>query len=639
MGEFRRKAREMGCHVKQTEPYTPWSNATEATIREVKRGAGRKMTKTQTPSKLWDHCLELEGYIRSHTAINSFELQGQVPETVLSGQTADISPFVELPWYGWVYYWDSKAQYPESKEKLGRWLGPSIDIGPPMTAKVLKPNGQLLHVSTYRLLSDDEMQDPGEKRKQDQYDSMLRTKLGKPLSVADLEELGIHTPEYELYEDDHEGGHQHAEDAEDLVTDETGDQYIGAEVSLPKNGQLRTGKVIRRQCNDSGDLIGKANQNPILDMRSYQVQCPNGEIAPYAANLIAENMITQCDPDGNQFLLLESITDHNKDQSAVPWEDRYVTINGRQHHRITTKGWKLCVTWRDGTSSWERLSDLKESYPIQVAEYAVGQDLTHEPAFTWWVQKFLRKRDHIVSTVKQRYAKRSHKFGIEVPRMVKRALEIDRENGNSLWREAITKEMAAVRVAFKLLDDRQNPPPGHSYMDCHMIFDIKLDGFRHKARLVAGGHMVETPPPIMTYASVVSRDTIRIALTIAALNDLQVKASDVQNAFLIAPCEEKIWTKLGPEFGVDAGKSAILTRALYGLKSAGASFGNHVADCMRTLGYLPCKADPDLWYKSMVHPEDNFKYYAYMLLYVDDCLAIHRDAETALTELDNYFAM
>ena len=104
-----------------------------------------------------------------------------------------------------------------------------------------------------------------------------------------------------------------------------------------------------------------------------------------------------------------------------------------------------------------------------------------------------------------------------------------------------------------------------------MIFDIKLDGFRRKACLVAGGHMVETPP-IMTYASVVSWDTIRIALTIVALNDLQVKASNVQNAFLTAPCEEKIWTKLGPEFGVDAGKSAILTRALYGLKSAGASF-------------------------------------------------------------------
>ena len=69
-------------------------------------------------------------------------------------------------------------------------------------------------------------------------------------------------------------------------------------------------------------------------MRSYKVQFPNGEVAPYAVNLIAENMITQCDPDGNQFLLLKSITNHKQDQAAVPWEDRYVTVNGRRHHRI-----------------------------------------------------------------------------------------------------------------------------------------------------------------------------------------------------------------------------------------------------------------------------------------------------------------
>ena len=78
---------------------------------------------------------------------------------------------------------------------------------------------------------------------------------------------------------------------------------------------------------------------------------------------------------------------------------------------------------------------------------------------------------------------------------------------------------------------------------------------------------------VMTYASVVSRNTVCIALTIAALNDLQVKGSDVQNAYLTAPCEEKIWTTLGPEFGPEQGKKALITRALYGLKSAGASFG------------------------------------------------------------------
>ena len=90
--------------------------------------------------------------------------------------------------------------------------------------------------------------------------------------------------------------------------------------------------------------------------------------------------------------------------------------------------------------------------------------------------------------------------------------------------------------------------------------------------------MVESPP-ILTYTSVVSRDTVRITLTIA-LNDLEVKVSDVENAFSTAPCEEKIWTTLGPEFGVNMGKQALISCALYGLKSAGGTFGRHITNCM-----------------------------------------------------------
>ena len=87
-------------------------------------------------------------------------------------------------------------------------------------------------------------------------------------------------------------------------------------------------------------------------------------------------------------------------------------------------------------------------------------------------------------------------------------------------------------------------------------------------------------PATMTYASVVARDTVRIALLLAALNDLDVKVGDVLNAYIIAPVTEKIWTVLGPKFGNDAGKRAVIVRALYGLKSAGAAFRAHLATCM-----------------------------------------------------------
>ena len=90
-----------------------------------------------------------------------------------------------------------------------------------------------------------------------------------------------------------------------------------------------------------------------------------------------------------------------------------------------------------------------------------------------------------------------------------------------------------------------------------MIYDVKMEGFRRKARLVAGGHMT-TAPSAVTYASVVSRESVRIALTLAALNEHEVKCGDMMNAYITAPVKEKVWTFLGPEHGEDAGKRAII---------------------------------------------------------------------------------
>ena len=91
--------------------------------------------------------------------------------------------------------------------------------------------------------------------------------------------------------------------------------------------------------------------------------------------------------------------------------------------------------WRDGSTSWEKLSDLKESHPIEVAEYAVSQDIADEPAFNWWVGHVLKKRHHIISVVKKRnahYLKRNQKFGIALPKSGEEARELDRQNTNTL---------------------------------------------------------------------------------------------------------------------------------------------------------------------------------------------------------------
>eukprot|EP00957_Ditylum_brightwellii_P193879 14764817-Ditylum_brightwellii.AAC.1 len=108
--------------------------------------------------------------------------------------------------------------------------------------------------------------------------------------------------------------------------------------------------------------------------------------------------------------------------------------------------------------------------------------------------------------------------------------------------------------------------------------------FTRKARFVANGAKTEAPASI-TYSSVVSRDSVKLAFLIAALNDLDVLACDIGNAYLNAPCREKIWFKAGRECGADMGKVMIITRALYGLKSSGASWRAMLSKTIQDMGF------------------------------------------------------
>lgn len=637
-GQFRRKLTEAHCWPRQIEPHSPWQNACEREIGELKKKYGRDMVESGAPKVLWDDCLIRAAYVRSMTAHNIYSLGGDVPETLISGATTDISPWAEFKWFEWVKFRDTSVGFPEPKEILGRDMGPALDCGSAMTRKVMKANGQYEKRTSVRALTHDEWHSETEKAARKAFMESLHKKLGQPYRHEEIQSNpDLQTPEFEPYQDDEEEPHQ----VPDIDEEEAGayDQYIGAEVNLPIGGQVLTGRVKERKRDREGNLIGKSHSNPVLDTRTYEVQFPDGQAAEYSANMIAESMFAQCDLEGNQYLLMDSICGHRKYMCAVEKADMYIKQGSNRQLRKTTKGWKLCIQWKDGTTSWERLADMKESNPIEVAEYAVKEGIHDEAAFAWWVPYVLRRRDKIIAAVNKRFQKRNHKFGIKIPTTVEEALRIDAENGNTLWRDAIEKEMKNVRVAFKVQEGDDVIPPNYEYIKCHMVFDVKMEDFRRKARLVASPHTMSnsTPPPAsVTYASVVSRETVRIALTMAALNDLEVKTADVLNAFITAPAVEKLWTVLGPEFGLDAGKNAIITRSIYGTRTAAAAFRNHLADCMEHIGYKSCKADPDLWMKPKVR-DDGFEYYSYILLYVDDALCIDHDPMSELRKIDKYF--
>ena len=221
-------------------------------------------------------------------------------------------------------------------------------------------------------------------------------------------------------------------------------------------------------------------------------------------------------------------------------------------------------------------------------------------------------------------------FGVRVPRSVEDAIAIDRRNSNRLWQDAIGKELPKVSVAWttyggkhsleELRKGRAHDLVGYQEIKCHMIFDVKMSDLSRKAHFVAGGHMTEAPSSL-TYSSIVSRDSVRIAFLLAALNGLDIQACDVSNAYLNAPCREKIWFEGGPECGAERGQIMIIKRALYGLKSSGAAWRKMLADSITSLGFVTSRIDPDVWLRANQR-SDGHRYYEMLLVYVDDILIV-----------------
>ena len=296
------------------------------------------------------------------------------------------------------------------------------------------------------------------------------------------------------------------------------------------------------------------------------------------------------------------------------------------------------MAWADDSETWVPLKDLKESHPVEVAEFAKAQGIADEAAFIWWVPYTLRKRDVILSEVKARIRKTTHKYGIEIPTSVENAYEVDTKNNNDLWQKAIDKEMMNVGVAFQVLEEDEKAPPGWSKASGHIVFDVKMD-FTRKARWVLDGHC-QSNPEGSTYAGVVLRESIRIVFTYAALNELDVCAADIRNAYLQAPSSCKDYVICGPEFGLEnVGRVALIHWALYVGKSAGRDFRNHLRGCMWHIGFKSCPADPDVWMPPAKH-SDGREYYEYVLLYTDDTMVIRENAKSVhRNELGKYFEL
>jgi len=647
-GDFSRKCTKFDIKQTFTEPHSPWQDRAETGIREIKAYGRRTMAETQAPIRLWCFAYEYAADICCLLATGLYDLGGRTPYEHVMQHTPDISEYTVFKWYQWAYYWDEL----EKEKKLCRWLGTASNVGQSMCFWVLLPNEEFIARSTVIPIPDMDLNDAILKERMNQFTLKLHDSIGDHTTAVVKEETVnddkiYYDAFFDTTQDDDITWPWEKELDELPLADETEatlealDIYIGTQVVLPgTDGETVLAKVAGRKRDHNGLLVGTDNQNPILDTRVYQVEFPDGHLEEYSTNMIAEALYSQVDEEGFDTGILQEICDHQMTNSAVPISEGFSGEGKQKKPVVTTKGWKLKVLWKDGSYDWLPLSQVKAANPIETAEYAVAQGIHKEPAFNWWLPHVLRKRDSIIHKCVTRMRKSNKmKFGIMIPDSIQDAYKLeDAENGNTYWQDSIKLEMDSIMKykTFRVLDDDERMPVGFQEIKCHLIFDVKFD-LQRKSRYVAGGHLVRDQPSYNTYSSVVSRESVRIGFLVAALNDLDVWAGDISNAYLHAETKEKVWFRAGAEFGNQVNRRVIIVRALYGLPGSGNAWRAALAGTLRNhMGYTSTLADPDVWYKAETKCNGE-EYYSYILVYVDDVLCIHEHPEKIMNMIQGRY--
>ena len=211
-----------------------------------------------------------------------------------------------------------------------------------MAQEILKSNGKFVSRNTVCALNEEEEHSEALLNARRQFMEELEVAMGPGCQDQDFEPDDL-TPEFELYSDasQNDDGLQGTPDEELPPTLEVGDNYVGACLLLPGGGDhdMAQGKVVKCARRQDGNPIGRANDNLILDTREYVVQFEDGTEAELSANTIAQNMYAQCDPDGNCYVLFDSIVDYRRSTTDLCYEDQIARkADGRTFMRRSTAG-------------------------------------------------------------------------------------------------------------------------------------------------------------------------------------------------------------------------------------------------------------------------------------------------------------
>jgi hypothetical protein len=309
----------------------------------------------------------------------------------VTGQTPDISEWLDFEFYDLVWWLDRpvKPNVTDYQHRLAHWLGVSHRVRSDLCYWLMTESGNIILKTSVEHITRDDYLQADKKVEIEDFNRKLDDALDEANFIIDGD--GEYDTWYldDIKEEDLNPGVVRtidasipsAEDYGDMLVEkrpeeddeEAVDKYLNVELIMNAGtNDERFGRVLKRARGLDGEPIGRAHANPLFDTREYEIEFTDGTREKYQANIIAENMFAQVDSEGNQHLLLKEITDHKSDNSAIPISEGTVrSANGMEKPKHTTRGWFLLVQWRGGSVSWERLADLKESNPVEVAEYAV----------------------------------------------------------------------------------------------------------------------------------------------------------------------------------------------------------------------------------------------------------------------------
>ena len=574
-----------------SEPHRQHQNTMERRYQTLKRLTNLVLDRSGCPASCWLLCMQYVATVLNCTACQS--LNWAIPLTILLGVTIDVSPLMRFHWYQPVLFHVDNAGFPsESKEALGYFVGIAENCGHAMTFKILQHDTQRVILRSQVRPADDP-HSPN-LRLTDLFDGEPPSKLfvkskSDPENSVDLQPISSESGEIE-------------------------------QPSTTSMVHVDTSELIGRTFLMDGAVTGTKHRARIVEMiEDHRYAHLNSK--EHAKFRVSVNNDTYED-----VMTYGEILNHlNKDEEQeVLW--RYKNIIGHQGPLSPTdesyngSTYNVQMEWENGEVTFEPLSIIAADDPVTCAIYARDHGLLDLPG--WKRFKKLAKREKKLLRMANQAKLRSYntaprfKYGYEIPRNYDHAVFLDNRNNNTKWQDASKLEFDQLDEysTFEDIGDSNTsrPPTGYKKIRVHLVFDVKHDG-RHKVRCVADGHLTDIPLDSV-YSGVVSLRGLRIMLFLAELNQLEVWATDVGNAYLEAETKERIYIIAGSEFGARKGHILIIKKALYGLRSSGKRWHERFADCLRDEGFSPCKTEPDVW----IRPSKDQSCYEMVAVYVDD---------------------